>query len=427
MPEDKKCGNYQFNALQLASLNQLFPNAASYPAKIILRRQVPQSIRDARARLPRRTTLELPAGGHPTPSAKRMDVIAFSSVVTERTTPRQLPSRSKQRRGGRPVLLAAALHTSMSLSSAFYLPRHDGNTRFWWTKDDIASFRRILLGELLSINPELSAEQNIQTFLTSLLDDKTEDIRQAVFHYLPKTDINDCFELGIASPEMFAAAWQSRQTHSNGRHIQNLPPESPLFVMVVMDENLKGVPVALFRFSAHLGNQQTSAGYDTMEQYLSKWKAALGQKEGEIVTPKVLKISERRTADRIHIGQSGINFMQYLFKHWLRIDILSMWSAESRALEREVLQLKRLCGPGPASSLAPEPAPERGVIVWIAHSVQDAAPQRLLDLHLSNLANMSRDPPSSLLVVSVPSATEASKVYARTVSPLTKVDCNCWR
>ncbi|RKO88465.1 hypothetical protein BDK51DRAFT_45950 [Blyttiomyces helicus] len=60
-----------------------------------------------------------------------------------------------------------------------------------------------------------------------------------------------------------------------------------------------------------------------------------------------------------------------------------------RALECEILQLKRLCGPGPAPLRAPEPAPERGLIVWIADSDQDAAAQRLLDLHLSHFAIMS--------------------------------------
>ncbi|RKO83507.1 hypothetical protein BDK51DRAFT_29388, partial [Blyttiomyces helicus] len=234
-----------------------------------------------------------------------------------------------------------------------------------------------------------------------------------------------------------------------------------LFIMLVIDENFKGVPTALFLLSAPLG--AAIIVHEIRIKYLPTEADIVPMATKMKVELRVLKSSKHRTADGIRIVKGGINFMRSLFRHWLWIDILSMLSAESRvrasqaasipshllpcrnnhtkgfnslfktyrlglvklngllvrvdtfvaycicviiptifgrrALECEILQLKRLCGPGPAPARAPEPAPEWGLIVWIADSVQDAAALCLLDLHLSNLAIMSWDPPSSLLVV----------------------------
>ncbi|RKO94310.1 hypothetical protein BDK51DRAFT_42159 [Blyttiomyces helicus] len=153
-----------------------------------------------------------------------------------------------------------------------YLPRHIGNVRFWLSKEYIASFRRDLRAELLSISPDLLAEQNIHKFQTPLLDDKNDDLREAVFHYQPNTSKSDIFELGISSPAMLAAAWQ----YAHGEVILMDGTFSVylhkilLFVMLVIGENNHGVPVALFLFSAPLGNSRTSSGYDSkiLEQFL---------------------------------------------------------------------------------------------------------------------------------------------------------------
>ncbi|RKO84973.1 hypothetical protein BDK51DRAFT_32645 [Blyttiomyces helicus] len=226
----------------------------------------------------------------------------------------------------------------------------------------MATPRRELRGELLSISPKLSAKENIHKFLKSALDTKTADIREAVFHYRPKTTTNNRFELAIASPQMFAAAWQYGHGKlllmdcTFGICLQKIL----LFVKLVIDENYKGVPVALFLVSATLGDKQTSSGFNaaTLQQFLSEWKDALGEKEVMPFTPKVWKgkiLGEFRmkhilteadiipmatkltyelprlktsadvgTTDARRIVEGGINFVRYLFKHWLRIDILSM-------------------------------------------------------------------------------------------------------
>ncbi|RKO90792.1 hypothetical protein BDK51DRAFT_30954 [Blyttiomyces helicus] len=87
------------------------------------------------------------------------------------------------------------------------LPRHIGNVRFWSTKDDMATIWRGLQEEILSIDFNLSGEQNIRNFLTHMLNDGNANVRDAVFHYLPKTATSDRFEPGIASPSMLEAVW----------------------------------------------------------------------------------------------------------------------------------------------------------------------------------------------------------------------------
>ncbi|RKO89889.1 hypothetical protein BDK51DRAFT_45860 [Blyttiomyces helicus] len=105
------------------------------------------------------------------------------------------------------------------------------------------------------------------------------------------TDTNDQFKLGITSPAMCKAVWQCilgqllLMESMLGVCLQNIL----LCVMLVIVENYKGVPIALFLFSAPLGNRQTSAGYDgkVLDQFLLKWRAALGEKDGAAFTPKI--------------------------------------------------------------------------------------------------------------------------------------------
>ncbi|RKO87950.1 hypothetical protein BDK51DRAFT_37579 [Blyttiomyces helicus] len=161
---------------------------------------------------------------------------------------------------------------------------------------------------------------------------------------------------------------------------------------------------------------------------------------GTAPTPTVLRVVE-----------GGINFMHYLSTHWLCIDMLSMWSAESQERGSQAASLpcrllpntnnhtegfnssfktQRSSSMADASALmspspAPDLAPARGVIVFLADPIQDAAAQRLVELSHSRFAIQSWDLESSNLVVSVPSATDASKQYQCVILPLTEVDCNC--
>lgn len=63
-----------------------------------------------------------------------------------------------------------------------------------------------------------------------------------------------------------------------------------LFVVLAIDENSKGIPLAMIHFSAPAGNRQTAAGYDTaiLKKLLGLWKESLERsRPGEVFKPMV--------------------------------------------------------------------------------------------------------------------------------------------
>jgi len=56
-----------------------------------------------------------------------------------------------------------------------------------------------------------------------------------------------------------------------------------LFILMGLDEDHKGVPLAFLLFSALAGNRQTLAGYNTdiIADLVGRWKASLGSQNGE--------------------------------------------------------------------------------------------------------------------------------------------------
>ncbi|RKO84214.1 hypothetical protein BDK51DRAFT_37586 [Blyttiomyces helicus] len=109
-------------------------------------------------------------------------------------------------------------------------------------------------------------------------------------YLMPKACESDCFELGIASSAMLAAAWQyghSKVILMDGTFSVCLQ-KILFFVMLAIDESNHGVPMALFLFSAPLGNPQASSVYDAkiLKRFLSKWRAVLGEKDGASFMPE---------------------------------------------------------------------------------------------------------------------------------------------
>ena len=62
-----------------------------------------------------------------------------------------------------------------------------------------------------------------------------------------------------------------------------------LFIVMAIDDDGKGVPLAFLLFSAPTKNKQTSAGYDTqiLTELLREWKSALETRNGEAFTVHV--------------------------------------------------------------------------------------------------------------------------------------------
>lgn len=122
------------------------------------------------------------------------------------------------------------------------------------------------------------------------------DIHAAVFHYQARAVEEDRLQVCISTPEMRKAAWELC-------HKQQLVLDgtfglcsSRLLVFIAMgidtsqctsdggpesESRARGVPVALFLFSAPTGNKATHAGYDTriLTELLGHWRDWLGTTE----------------------------------------------------------------------------------------------------------------------------------------------------
>ncbi|KAF7985164.1 hypothetical protein HWV62_7760 [Athelia sp. TMB] len=111
------------------------------------------------------------------------------------------------------------------------------------------------------------------------------DLAKAIFHYSPRAAKGDRFEICIATPEMHEASW--RYGHKSQIILDGTfglcDKRLLLFIVMGLDEERKGVPLAFLMFSAPSGNRQTSAGYNTaiIQKLLQQWKHSLGRRNGE--------------------------------------------------------------------------------------------------------------------------------------------------
>ncbi|RKO86147.1 hypothetical protein BDK51DRAFT_52993 [Blyttiomyces helicus] len=80
-----------------------------------------------------------------------------------------------------------------------------------------------------------------------------------------------------------------------------------------------------------------------------------------------------------------------------------------RDLELDIAALQKLRTPGQAPASTPDSSPERGLFVYIADPIQDVAAQRPFESCLSRFGIKSWDPVSMVLIISVPSSTEARR------------------
>jgi hypothetical protein len=88
-----------------------------------------------------------------------------------------------------------------------------------------------------------------------------------VFHYSARVEKGDRFEVCVATNEMKEASWKygyrSQIILDGTFQVGVCDKRLLLFIVMGVDENKRGVPLAFLFFSAPSGNQQSSAGYDT--------------------------------------------------------------------------------------------------------------------------------------------------------------------
>jgi hypothetical protein len=124
-------------------------------------------------------------------------------------------------------------------------------------------------------------EINVDDWLDPQSDKYNPTLAHAIFHYSARADRGERFEVAIATDEMNRAAWtygHESQLILDGT-IGVCDSRLLLFIVMTIDENRKGVPVAFLLFSAPTGNKQSSSGYNTaiLTKLLKKWSESLNK------------------------------------------------------------------------------------------------------------------------------------------------------
>ncbi|KAJ7735193.1 hypothetical protein B0H16DRAFT_1731455 [Mycena metata] len=120
---------------------------------------------------------------------------------------------------------------------------------------------------------------NVDEWLDPTSPQYNPTIAEAVFHYSARANKGERFEACVATDEMNAAAW--KYGHEDQIILDGTfgicDSRLLLFIVMVVDEDRKGVPVAFLMFSAPSGNKQSSSGYNTeiLTKLLREWKTSL--------------------------------------------------------------------------------------------------------------------------------------------------------
>ncbi|KAE9389767.1 hypothetical protein BT96DRAFT_834462, partial [Gymnopus androsaceus JB14] len=127
-------------------------------------------------------------------------------------------------------------------------------------------------------------QYNIDNWLNPESSEFKREIAEAVFHYSARAEAGDRFELCLATPEMDEAA--HKFAHKSQLILDGTfgvcSSRLLLFIAMAIDEDRKGLPIALFLFSAATGAKATHASYNTdiLTRLLSAWKNHLMKKFG---------------------------------------------------------------------------------------------------------------------------------------------------
>jgi hypothetical protein len=151
------------------------------------------------------------------------------------------------------------------------------------SKDTRSLYRQF--NRLQGIKVSEQAHLNIDEWLDPESPQYDQTLRDAIFHYSPRATRGERFEVCIATPEMKEAAW--KYGHESQIILDGTfgvcDRKILLFIVMGVDENKKGVPLAFLLFSAPSGNQHTAAGYNTevIVKLMEEWKKSLGMWNGK--------------------------------------------------------------------------------------------------------------------------------------------------
>lgn len=138
-----------------------------------------------------------------------------------------------------------------------------GNYRTLLTAMDIANIKKEMLQKNWNIDIRNDAARNLEKFLGSSADQS--ELKAACLHYQPHTNDTDRLEIIICTPEQQEYAW--KYGHQNLILVDGTFGISKhkllLFIIMVIDEKNKGIPITFILFTPPINNRLTSSGYDS--------------------------------------------------------------------------------------------------------------------------------------------------------------------
>ncbi|PKY60723.1 hypothetical protein RhiirA4_519701 [Rhizophagus irregularis] len=162
------------------------------------------------------------------------------------------------------------------------------NERFLLTSQDIINFRNSITKDVLDIDIRNSVEKNIHQIF-EVNDD--EVIKASTVYYKPKQSNNDRLMLVLATPEQRKLAW--KYGHNGIIHFDGTFGFSNkkvlLFVLLVVNQDNKGIPIGYLLFSAASGAQRASSSYNhaILKELLKQYKDKISIENNHEFLPKV--------------------------------------------------------------------------------------------------------------------------------------------
>ena len=180
-------------------------------------------------------------------------------------------------------------------------PSTPRNIRYLYLPADGGHLYRLFYkshGVIVTIRPE----QNLHNWLDVDGPYFQQSIYQSVFYYMARTHQNERLKVCISTSEMDEAAWK----YAHGKQIildgtfGVCSSRMLLFIAMGVDEDGKGVPLALFLFSAPTGNRATHAGYnrEILRELLEKWKTHLSSKDSAAIFCPLVAITDTDPKER---------------------------------------------------------------------------------------------------------------------------------
>ncbi|CAG8732973.1 13971_t:CDS:2, partial [Cetraspora pellucida] len=138
-----------------------------------------------------------------------------------------------------------------------------GNFRTLLTAMDITNIKKQMLRNKWNIDIKHDAAKNLDQILGPKAD--PSELKDACLHYQPHTKDNDRLEIIICTREQQDYVW--KYGHQNLILIDGTFGISKhkllLFIIMIIDDNNKGVPVSFILFTPPRSNRLTSSGYDS--------------------------------------------------------------------------------------------------------------------------------------------------------------------